>query len=194
VSVTETELCNLALATCGVTTQITSLTDGSLEAKVCTLTLQPVVDAFLEETLWNRATKRTTLTKASSTPVYEWSYEYVLPSDFLKIRKVSLSETDYSVERNSVNQLCIMTNSAGPLDLQYVARIPVGYMSGKMVEALELSLASHLARKLKNDFSLANNLFQLYRAALARAKGENKREGTATGQPFYDTELAKLGY
>lgn len=76
------EICNLAVQNLGGN-YITSLSEGSEVAIECNLRYDTARRALLGMHLWNFATRRAALNRDTSTPAFNYSYQFTLPSDFL---------------------------------------------------------------------------------------------------------------
>lgn len=98
------DLCNLALSQIGARAVITSLnpSDGTVAGDACSLLYQPTVDAYSRAAHWNclRFQSQLSLLKAAAgtpenpngtmlpVPPIGWLYEYALPTDCLKARRL----------------------------------------------------------------------------------------------------------
>ena len=104
-TVSETSICNRALAKVGTRSTIASLTEQSNEAKQCNLIYAATRDEVAGMAFWNFTTKTISLALLKSapgtptnptgatqwTPAYPpppWLYEYAYPTDCLQFRKV----------------------------------------------------------------------------------------------------------
>ena len=81
----DTDVANVALRLIGSTNPITSLTDGSDNAKVVNAIYTEVRDDLLRSHLWNFATKRVKLSRLSTDPTFEFDFAYALPTDWAQI-------------------------------------------------------------------------------------------------------------
>jgi hypothetical protein len=86
---TEVDICNLALARCGVSTTIASLDEASKEAKLCKRFYAFCRDYVLEQAPWPFAVKVQALSpQAVSTLLPGWDYGYAWPTDALTMLEV----------------------------------------------------------------------------------------------------------
>ena len=81
----DTDVANVALRLIGSTNPITSLTDGSDNAKVVNAIYTEVRDDLLRSHPWNFATKRVKLSRLSTDPTFEFDFAYALPTDWAQI-------------------------------------------------------------------------------------------------------------
>lgn len=190
---TDVEICNLALASIGEATQITSLSDGSTRANQCLLELQAAVDDLLSETDWQWCTKRVEIAASGTTPDFGFSYQYNLPNDFVRLVKFFSNIHTFKIERDSSSNLVLLTDASGPLAMVYVYRANVSQMHPKMHQALRFLLASRLANSIAGNDNLSQIMEGKYRRALARAKGVNGMSASNDGSPAYDIQLTRWG-
>lgn len=86
---TSTIVVNAALEQIAAQTQITSLADGSAAAKAANVVYVPTVELMLRELDPDFARFTAPLTlSAAIAPVVPWAYEYLYPSDMLRLRQV----------------------------------------------------------------------------------------------------------
>ena len=105
--VTETDICNMALASCGARSTIASLRENSNEARQCLLFFNNTRDALLRAAQWNFSRKTAYLTLIKSAPgtpenpnggsvnggiwnpatmpALPWLYSYATPSDAVRV-------------------------------------------------------------------------------------------------------------
>jgi hypothetical protein len=116
-SVTEVDICNLALAKGGHEERISQLGEAGRAGEVCDLFYAHIRDAMLAAHPWNFALGRATLSLDVSSPSFEFDYQYLLPADCL--RAVELFDTDepFKIEGN-----LLLTNSA-TAQLKYIKKI-----------------------------------------------------------------------
>jgi hypothetical protein len=84
VSVSKVEICNFALQAIG-DESILSLSDQTVPAQQCNLRYDSSRRAVLEMGLWNFAIKRVSLPLEASTPEFDFSHQFTLPSDLLRV-------------------------------------------------------------------------------------------------------------
>jgi hypothetical protein len=83
------EIVNMALAQLGAE-RILSLTDTDSEnARIANIHYEQTVRAVLRSHQWSCVTKRATLARLSAAPAFQFTYQYQLPSDFLRVAYVN---------------------------------------------------------------------------------------------------------
>jgi len=152
------DLCNSALNLLGAST-ISALTDDTKNARLCNQRYEPVRNRVFRSHPWNCLVKRVQLAQDSTAPVIEFSYQYTLPSDCLRVLKIHNGTTDsiqsdmeYKVEGRKIK-----TNE-GTVYLVYVAvdTDPNNYDT-YLAESISHQLAADLAYAITNNATLANN-------------------------------------
>lgn len=92
-SLSDAQICNLALDAAGTRATITTLAEPSSEARACARQYGPCLTAMLQAAHWNFARKQAalsllkdgTVTPSQNVPV-PWLYEYAYPSDCVQAR------------------------------------------------------------------------------------------------------------
>lgn len=90
---------------------------------------EPCRDALLEEFPWGFAKKFLTLTyDATYSPQHTYSYQYVLPSDYISIVRIATTMpyeeiATVAAPDSSPSLTSIGTNDSGPLEVAYISRI-----------------------------------------------------------------------
>lgn len=82
-----TSICNMALARIGAKriSDYDDSTDTKPEAIYCRLYYEQAAKALQRSHLWRFARHRVQLSLDTTDPVFEWTYAYLLPNDFLRL-------------------------------------------------------------------------------------------------------------
>lgn len=172
----ETSICNMALARLGHD-QITSLDDDSTAGRACKLFYAPTRDALLREHQWNFAIKRQALAQESTAPAFEYSYQYPLPADCLRVIRLdeeiySSGDPDYRVEQGKI------VTDEGTVKIEYVAQITdAEQFEPLFVDCLAQRLAAELAMRLTDNAQAAQAAWQAYDQKVSMARTFDAREG-----------------
>lgn len=86
-SVSDVQICNMALAHCGVTMLIADLAESSTQAGLCNLFYGPIRDKVLQAIPWPFARKYAPLQDMGNPPA-NWGFRYLYPTDCLKFRNI----------------------------------------------------------------------------------------------------------
>lgn len=175
-------ICNSALIKIGAKT-ITSLTDGGKNATACNEQYSKKRDELLRAHNWNFATARQKIAQLTSTPAFEFDYEYQLPSDNLKVRS-AYDNTDgtgnivYKIEGRK------LLTSVEDVYLKYTQQVTdVNDMPPDFREALSYLLAADLAISIANSKSLKEQMGDGFRAMLRKARSTDAIEDTPDEMP-----------
>lgn len=173
-AVSEVSICSNALRKLG-DEPITSLADDSDRARLCNALYEINRDATLRAYPWNFAVKRSSLAQLSSTPAFEYSYEYQLPANpfCLRVVEVYESDDDWKVEGRK-----ILTNQAS-CSIVYIAKITdTAQFDALFVEALTSRLASELAWPIIRSATARQSFYQEFQLKLQEARGIDAQEGS----------------
>jgi hypothetical protein len=192
-STAKVNIWNRALARIGTLDFLDGETDNRIEALVCALHHDDIVNKVLENFAWPFARRQASISQVSGSTRTGWDYVYGLPSDC--VTPLALLDTDERLELLSVDSrhaFDVMTDDAGDgqvlctnLDsdefevLEYTGLITnISKWSGQFVDAVIWLLASELALALPKNAQLANAMFGAYQQsiAIARADALNARQ------------------
>lgn len=126
----EVEVVNIGLTLLGES-RIASLDDNTKPAREAKAIFTAVRDALLAKYNWNFAKERTALSALVSTPAFQYSVEYQLPADCLRLVElndyfVGIDLTDYrgsDTREYAIEGRKIKTNWAAPLNIKYIKRV-----------------------------------------------------------------------
>ena len=176
------EICNSALNSLGAA-NITALTEDSRNARLCNQRYEPVRDAIFRTHYWNCLVKRVELAADSTAPAYEYTKQYTLPADCIRIMQIggfhngSSSMLDNG-QTFKVEGRKIITDEP-EIFLTYLAKIthPQQYDT-LLVETLAARLAAELAYAITQSNTLASQLQEVYQTKLREARFVDATEGT----------------
>lgn len=169
--VSEVDICNRTLISIH-TPLITSLSEDSEQAVMCNVLYPQVRDEVLRAHFWNFAMAQATLQQSATTPLFDFSYAYELPSDYVRIRRIQ-NDPRYKIKGTELH-----TNQASAL-IEYVSKVtdPTKFDS-MFVTALALRLGAALAYPLAGSESRAASLGAQYEKYIKEAKRADGQEGT----------------
>jgi hypothetical protein len=165
-AISQVSICSNALLILGAQ-PISSMDDANDRARLCNSLWDTTLDNLLRSHLWNCAIKRTSIAADSTAPAYDYSYQYTLPSDFLRLIAVGEygHEPDHRVEGRKI--LCDDT----PLKLRYVYRnTDVGTWDSMLVQAMTLSMAARMAYAITQSASMEQTRNQELQAHMKQAR------------------------
>jgi hypothetical protein len=169
----EVSICNLALTKIGEE-QILSLTEDSKAGRLCNLHYQPIRDTVLRSHLWNFAMKRATLAASTIAPEYDFTTQFPLPDDFIRIVDTDLLRgVEWKIESGH-----LLTDDDA-VKIRYVSKITDPNKFDPMfIEALAARIAAELSQPLSDSTTLTQQMFQLYNQKMSEARGADAQEGT----------------
>ncbi len=174
----ETQICNLALAELGAA-QITSLTDNTTEAKLCALWYEPARDAVLHDGVWSFATARAALVADATAPSWGYSTRFLLPNNTLHVFEVYDDPEDPqpTIHRWEVEGDYLLADRE-TVWIRYVQRIEdVTRFRPLFTQALVYRLAAELAVPIVQSRALKDGMEQLYQQRLQAALNTDGMQG-----------------
>ena len=174
-TVTELQIHNLALTSIGAA-QLVSLADTTPQAVVVKAWYAFCRDSLLRSHPWNFAEKRTTLTPVvGTTPTMDFARFFDLPSDCLKLRRLSDEAVDIAYKVEGRRIAC----DEATISILYTYRITdTTYFDPIFVECLIAYLAWKIAYPIKQSVALSKLKEQEFRDAFLLATGIDAQEGT----------------
>lgn len=172
--ISEVSIANGALTYLGDKT-IISLTDDSNQARACNARYEHIRDAVTRSHPWNSAVTRINIAKTATTPVFQYTGEFILPTDPYCLRVLLVedySNTEWTVEGR------YLYADASSLNIKYIKRItdPMD-MDALLVEAISARLAHSISFRLTSDRNLRIELWQTYQQILREARSIDGQEG-----------------
>jgi len=184
VATSDVAIANLALTKIG-DLRITSLSDNTKPAREVNAVYSMLRDKLQRTYNWRFCVKRAVLAAESTAPVFDYSSQYPVPSDCLRILQINayypapdLSDLissggqEYVLEGGK-----ILTRNSGSMNLRYLARIsdPTKFDTS-FDEAFASSIAYNVAEALTQSDSKKNAALRDYRMALMDAIRANAIE------------------
>lgn len=174
-TVTELQIYNLALMAVGAAPLVT-VADVSVQADIVRAWYSFCRDSVLREHPWNFAEKRVALTPVvGTTPAMDFARYFDLPSDCLKLRRLSdeAVDTAYKVEGRRI--AC----DEATISILYTYRnTDTTTYDPIFVNCLVAMLAWKIAYPIRKDIALERSKEAVYMTALSIAKGVDSQEGT----------------
>ena len=171
-----TEIANRALDAVNIDS-ISSMDDTSKAGRLCNRLFPQLRDTLLRMHPWKFAKTRQNLAASGTTPAWGYAYEYQLPSDYVRMDKLNVTDPSpiYEVEGNK-----LLTDYAPPLGIVYIFRVTdVGRFDPLFSTALATLLAANLAKPLTNSDGLRKDLQAQFANDLREARSANAAEGRA---------------
>lgn len=177
-------IANLALTKIG-DLRITALSDNTKPAREINAVYGMLRDKLQRTYNWRFCVKRAALAADVATPVFDYSYQYSIPTDCLRVLQINayypapdLSDLissggqEYVIEGGK-----ILTRSSGVLNLRYLARIEdTTRFDSSFDEAFSALIAYNVCEALTQSDAKKNAALRDYRMALMDAVRANAIE------------------
>jgi hypothetical protein len=177
--VTKTGICNSALVKVGADI-ISAITQNTASAIALNAIYDSVRDEELRKHPWNFAIKRALLAPTSTTPTYNFDYEYDVPNDCLRILDLSDdvdSEGDDDFEFQIEGGKLLSNESS--LYVRYIRREDdESEWDACFAEVMAWRLAREVAYKLTQSVTLVDAMQKGYEQAIKEARTCDAMEGT----------------
>jgi hypothetical protein len=180
---TAVSICSNALMMLGKA-PIASLEDESDRASYCANLYPALRDSLLRKHFWNCAIKRVLLSPTSEAPGFDYSHQFQLPSDFLRLYQVGTKNSpidDFQLE----NRMILANVSSLPLRYVWRNEDENNWDTG-LVQAATHAMAAMLAYPIVQSTSLRESMLQTAKDVLREAKAIDGQEnpGDTFGEDF----------
>jgi len=175
---TEVSICSNALRKLG-DSPITALTEDTERARLCNALYEPARDSLLRSHAWNFAITRAELAQISTTPAFEYSHQYALPTDpfCLRVLKMEFDDYEFKIE-NLAGQGRVLLTNEGTANIIYIAKITDPKLFDSIfVDTLTAKLASEMAYPITNSAALQKEMERVYKLKLTEARSIDSTEG-----------------
>lgn len=165
------ELINRSLALLGIES-ITSLSDNSKQASIARVLFDDTRAAVFRAHPWNCLTKRASLPKDVTAPVYGYNNRFVLPADFLRLLEVeNPTQVVFQLERRHI------LADEDVMNIKYTSLVTdVTQYDTLLVDTLASRVAADLAQPLLQSTSAMEQMWQMYELKLREAKFVDAQE------------------
>ncbi len=166
-STSETSICNLALDNLGQA-PVNDINDVTVvDSRRCLRWYAQTRDEVLRSIYWNFAETRASLGNNGQTPNHEWTYEAVLPNDYIRLRKFEGEPAERASERYNIERDKKLLSENKDPDIVYTARITdVSQFDPLFINALAEKLAANMARLITGSTTLKKEFMESYNVAL----------------------------
>ena len=177
------EICNSALNMLGAN-NITDLTEDSKNARLLNQRYEPIRDAVFRTHSWNCLIKRIQVAADTDTPTHEYTYQYTLPADCLRVLRIGGHHDGSSSDLDNGQQFKIegrkVLTDETTVYLIYISKITdVNEYDTLLQETIAARLAAELCYAVTSSTSLSGSLKESYEEKLREARFTDATEGTA---------------
>jgi hypothetical protein len=145
-------ICNAALTKLGQE-PITDITDNNKRAKLLNANYLRVKQKLLRRHPWSFAKKRVNLLAQVTTPLYEFSHEYLLPVDFIRLDKLQFNTYEHAIEGNK-----LLYNGGDEINLVYICDADEADFDSLFEDLLAHTLADEICLSLTQNQQLKSDL------------------------------------
>lgn len=173
-SITKIDIINAALIKAGCDIVSSLNQPNSRNARIA----ESIYDISRQEILrlhpWNFATERTALAALTDTPAFDYTYQYQLPADCLRVVRINIAESEYKIEGRK-----LLTDDS-TVNLIYIKDIEDTSLFDVMFRStLIAKLAMEFCSSIRMDQTATNLLAQQFEMTLRKAKQIDGQEQTA---------------
>lgn len=162
---TKVTICSNALLLLGAQ-PIDDFSDDNDRTRLVSNLWPMVSDWLLRSHFWNCAVARVQLAPDVATPAFDWSFQYSIPSDWL--RTLQMGELGTPIEFTHEGRK-ILTNE-NPLNMVYVARVDEGTWDSALQFSATMAMAALCAYPITQSSSLGDSYYQKLLASLKQTR------------------------
>jgi len=179
----DTDVANKALIEMGEIGQLTALTDDDERARTLLAAFDISRRAVLRAHYWNFALKRASIARDSTSPAYDFSNRYRLPSDYIVL--VEMYPREYTWRREGDY---LLSDYGPPLQFVYVSdETNIGVWDALATDVLATRLAMDTCYAITGNRELRRELMQAYSMKLSEARHMDAMEGSSAEE--YDVDV-----
>jgi len=188
-ALSETSICNQALARFGDKRINNFETDTTPRAIWCREFYEPTRDALLRSHKWRFAAARVTLVQDTTDPDFEWDNQFILPNDFMAMRSIyENSISDENLWSYAIEGQRLLTNDS-TMEIRYTRKVtdPTEFdplFVKLLVLELELQLVGPLAG---NDEDVREAIRKDIAYAMPAIRAMDAQETNTIGQYGLET-------
>lgn len=167
----EVSICTNALVKCGAE-GIVSMTEDNRRAILCNAVYADLRDTLLISHPWNFAIKRVQLAQTTTPPLFDFTYEYLLPADCLRVLSVD-STLPWAKEVDK-----IVANDS-TINIKYIAQVTdPNKFTAQFREGLSLYIAKELCFALTQSNPRTEALESKFEQHIRSCRSYDAQEGT----------------
>lgn len=161
-------ICNRALQIIGTTDRITALDEGSALSKPCDTAYVVTRDTEQQKYFWKFCKTRVSLAADTVAPsTTEFSTQYTIPADCLRIIHPDEVENDWQIEGTKI----LTNDDTTGIELHYIKRVEDPALFPPLfVEALACRLAYNICEQITNSTTKQRDAMDRYRETISDAR------------------------
>jgi hypothetical protein len=158
-------ICSNALVMLGAKT-INDFNEATDRARIVSNLWPQVSDWLLRTHPWNCAVKRIQLAPEVAVPVFDYSFQFVIPDDWLRTLQIGELGMPIHFTQEGRKILC----DENPLNLVYIARVDEGTWDAALQFAASAAMAAAAAYAITQSASLAEVMYGKLKDILKQAR------------------------
>lgn len=163
-TISEVSICNAALVKLGGEL-ISSLSADTKTSRLCNNAYERLRNKVLEDHPWRFATKTAELASIVGTPRMDWTYQFQLPADFLRMQRAEDWKQEFEILDGYLHA------NEDPIIIKYTQECTnTGLFSYAFAECLSWRIAAELAYALTNSSTIAELMYKGYEMDLKSAR------------------------
>lgn len=173
----EVAIVNCALILLGAE-PINSLSDTSKSAKIANRTYDMLRQDVLLSHPWNFAVARKELAVTVDEPEYDYTYEFTLPSDVLRVLDTDLPQGEpWEIGINPSSGAKVLMTNASAVKIKYIKDLTdTTLFTPTFEQAFSARMAAQWSYALVQSASLQQNMYSLYKDLLSSARSFDAQE------------------
>lgn len=180
--ITPVLICNMALVKLGAD-PISSLSQDTKNARLCNSVFEILRNKVLEDHTWSFATKTATLASIVGTPLMDWTYQFQLPSDLLKIIRPESWKQDFATLDGYLHA------NDDPIIIKYIyENTNSGTWSYSFATALSWRIAAEIAYNITKSNTVATTMMAGYDMDIKAARYNDAHNKSPEG-PVTDSYI-----
>lgn len=179
---TKLEIINMALSDCGLAPIVDIDDVTSAAARQAKAKYNLLRDTVLEAREWTFAKDRLLLAQDVNTPVFGYTYQYVIPSTVIRVCRCFQGQGGQDVTPPPLNDWVregfrVLTNQASPVYAEVLQRVDEGAFSPGAAVSLSYRLTAAFAIPLTENRQIAADFWKAYNEQLIDAAANDGSQG-----------------
>lgn len=183
-ALSETKICNAALAKIGSKRLNDLSEDSSLEAIHCRTHYEMTRDSLLRSHYWRFASARVVLAQDATDPVFEWDNQFILPNDFLRLKSIYEGRfSDENLRSYALEGQRLLTNES-TMEIRYIRKVTdVTKFDPLFVKVFILLLANELIGPLAGgDKRIQDEIDRAFAKLMPSVRALDRQETNTIGK------------
>jgi hypothetical protein len=186
-TVTDIKICAAALHLVGAE-EITSFVDETREARLCKSLYENLKLDLLQSHPWRFSIRQEELNQLVATPLFDYSYAYSLPADFLRLIGKDNPTNAHKIFGNK------LYTDLDPVYANIQYEVAEQYFPAYFERLVQLELAAMLAASLVEDENKADKFSNFARTQMVKARNIDSQNNTSSTIPNGAFNLTNVRY